>query len=97
MTQEEGEKILTNAGYSHILLWRDNPGTINTEHSHPEDTGIVVLTGTIDVITYGIKDHHVAGDLYEFKAGLPHSSVIGPEVCEYLVAKKVPQPAASSM
>jgi len=96
MTKEEGEKILTDAGYSHIISWHDNPGTVNTEHAHPEDTGIVVLTGTIDVITYGMKDQHKAGDFYEFKAGLPHSSIVGPEVCDYLVGKKVIENAEGS-
>lgn len=88
MTKEQGEQILRQHGYDSPIYWKDEPGTINAEHSHLEDIGIVVVSGLIDVIQYSITDTHKEGDFYELKANLPHHSVIGNEGCEYLVGKK---------
>ncbi len=88
MTQEDGEKILEDKGYTKIIFWKDDPHFVNKEHSHPEDVGILVLAGNIEVSTYGITDKYKEGDFYELKADIDHHSIIGPEGCSYLVAKK---------
>lgn len=89
MTKEQGEKKLKDAGYSqNIIYWHDVANTVNAEHTHPEDIGIIVLSGTIDVVTYSIKDSYREGDFYEIKSNMPHHSTVGKEGCEYMVGKK---------
>jgi hypothetical protein len=48
----------------------------------------VVLSGSIEVVIYNIKDSYAEGDFYEIKANMSHHSTIGPKGCEYLVGKK---------
>lgn len=88
MTQEEGEKVLQDKGYTKIIYWKDEPHFVNKEHSHPEDVGILVLSGEIEVSTFGITDKYKAGDFYELPANIEHHSVIGADGCSYLVGKK---------
>lgn len=88
MTKEEGEKILQEKGYDRAIYWHDAAGTINAEHSHPEDIAVVVLSGSLDVVIYNIKDMYKEGDFYEIKANVPHHSTIGPNGSEYLIGKK---------
>lgn len=89
MTDVEAIKDrLRKEGYSVINEYNDPAGEFFSDHIHPVDEHLIVVTGNISVDMDGKHYECGVADELFFPANMIHSAKIGPEGCLYIVGEK---------
>lgn len=83
-------QTLENEGFVSVYEWSDPPGTVYGEHVHQGPVTIFVTEGGV-VMRIGSETKELrAGDRCDVPVGTPHSAVVGPEGCQYVVGEMIP-------
>ena len=82
-------QILEKEGFLYVYEWSDKPGTVYQEHTHQDKVTIFVTEGSIEVTIKGLVQALKAGDRLNIPPLIPHSAVVGPEGCQYVVGEMV--------
>lgn len=85
---EEIKHRLTSEGYVNVYDWYDSPEFEYHEHSHPSETIVYVLQGSMDV---GLPDGHALlapGSSQIIPANVEHTTLVGAEGCQYVLGEK---------
>ncbi|MBS1840199.1 MAG: cupin domain-containing protein [Acidobacteria bacterium] len=80
---------LQTEGFSHTYIWADGPNTHYTEHTHPEETAHIILSGEMALTMNGETHLFRAGERCDVPAGMAHSARMGRLGCRYLIGERV--------
>lgn len=78
---------LKKKGYDKVLVWDKVTAFGSTEHSHPFDTYLFILSGSMEITINGQSRVLKASDEVEIPKGALHYSKAGPEGCRYITAE----------
>lgn len=82
------ERQLKSEGYDVVYVQEDAPGLTYDTHTHDTRTAHIVLEGSMDLTVLGQVHYLGPGDRFDIPMGVPHSAVVGPKGCTYLVGEK---------
>ncbi len=82
-------QTLEKEGFLHVYEWQDKPGTVYPEHSHQDRVTLFITEGSIDFTILGVTHQLRTGDRFDVSPGVPHSAVVGPQGCQYVVGEMI--------
>ncbi len=82
------ERQLQSEGYDLVYLREDEPGVTYGTHAHDVHSTHIVLEGSMDLTVLGQVRHLGPGERFDIPLDAPHSAVVGPAGCTYLVGEK---------
>ncbi len=82
-------QILEKEGFPFVYEWSDKAGTVYKEHSHQDKVVIFITEGSIDFTIDGQIKTLKAGDRLNIPPHSPHSAVVGPSGCQYVVGEMI--------
>lgn len=83
-------QTLEKEGFTSVYEWTDAPGIVYTEHIHQGPVTIFVTEGDV-VLKIGNETKGLrAGDRLDVPVQTPHSAVVGPHGCQYVVGEMIP-------
>lgn len=83
-------KTLENEGFTSVYEWADKPGVVYAEHQHKDRVTIFVTEGSLTLEINGETKQLLPGDRYNVPPQVPHSAVVGPVGCQYVVGEMIP-------
>ena len=84
---ERSIATLEKEGFPHVYEWQDKPGTVYPEHSHQDKVTIFITEGSLELTILGETRELKTGDRFDVPPGIPHSAVVGPQGCQYVVGE----------
>lgn len=87
MDEQSLAKQLRDEGFSHTYVWQDGPNAHYPDHTHPEATAHIILTGEMTLTMAGQSQTYRPGDRCDVPAGAVHSAKMGAEGCRYLIGE----------
>jgi quercetin dioxygenase-like cupin family protein len=79
---------LRNEGFRHTYEWQDAPNAHYPDHTHPEETAHIILSGEMILTVAGRTETFRAGQRCDVPAGAIHSARMGPAGCRYLISER---------
>lgn len=86
---ERSIQSLEREGWRHIYEWSDTPGTEYPEDTHQDQVVIIVTEGSVAMCLRDQVTQLQAGDRLLIPPGVPHSAVVGPQGCQFVVGEMV--------
>ena len=83
-------QTLEKEGFPSVYEWKDEPGTVYNAHQHQGKVSIFITEGTIELTIAGIAHTLRAGNRLDIPPQVPHSAVVGPHGCQYVVGEMIP-------
>ena len=80
---------LEKEGWPHIYEWSDPPGTAYAEHHHADKVAIFITEGSLELTLAGQVHQLRTGDRFDVPPQVPHTAVVGPNGCQYVVGEVV--------
>lgn len=80
---------LEKEGFPYVYEWQDKPGTVYAEHSHQDKVTLFITEGSIELAIRGETKQLKTGDRFDVPPGVPHSAVVGPQGCQYVVGEMI--------
>jgi len=80
---------LEKEGFPHVYEWQDKPGTVYPEHSHQDKVTLFITEGSVDLTIADVTHSLRTGDRFDVPPGLPHSALVGPQGCQYVVGEMI--------
>ena len=78
---------LKDEGFGRVFVWRDGPGAVYPDHTHPGKTAHVVLEGEITITSAGQTVTYRQGDRFDVPANQVHRARAGSRGCVYVVGE----------
>jgi quercetin dioxygenase-like cupin family protein len=88
MNENESIAQLRREGFLRAYVWEDGPNTRYGDHTHPEETAHVILSGELTLTMNGQSNSYRAGERCDVPANAVHSAVMGPRGCRYLIGER---------
>lgn len=82
-------KTLEKEGFASVYEWSDGPGVVYGEHQHEGAVTIFVTEGALSLTISGETKELRAGDRFDIPALTPHSALVGPDGCQYVVGEMI--------
>lgn len=82
-----------NEGFPVVYAWFDDPDTIYPLHTHQDKVAMFITRGELTFDFSGEKKHVRAGERFDVPPLTPHTAVVGPEGCGYVVGQMTPDDA----
>jgi quercetin dioxygenase-like cupin family protein len=82
-------KKFEDEGFVSVYEWQDAPSTVYEEHSHKGQVSLFVTDGSIIFDFSGQKKEVKANERFDVPVGVPHSAVVGPKGCIYIVGEEI--------
>ena len=82
-------QTLEKEGFTHVYEWSDAPGTEYAAHSHQDKVTIFISEGSIRMDIGGEQKDLRAGDRLDIPPKIPHSAVVGPHGCQFVVGEMI--------
>jgi quercetin dioxygenase-like cupin family protein len=82
-------QALEKEGFLHVYEWQDKPGMVYPEHVHQDKVSIFVTEGSVELTIQNETHPLRAGDRYDISPQVPHSAVVGPHGCQYVVGEMI--------
>lgn len=83
-------QTLENEGFVSVYEWTDAPGVVYEEHVHQGPVTIFVTDGSL-IMKIGKETRELrTGERFDVPMETPHSAVVGPEGCQYVVGEMIP-------
>ena len=73
-------------GEPRTVFW--NPNNVNPDHTHDFTARGLILSGSFALGCHGGSTTYQQGDVFELKAGTPHTETAGPDGASFLVGRK---------
>jgi quercetin dioxygenase-like cupin family protein len=80
---------LEKENWPNIYEWQDKPGTVYNEHSHQGKVVLFITEGSIDLTIDSSTRTLRTGDRLDVPPQTPHSAVVGPSGCQFVVAEEI--------
>jgi mannose-6-phosphate isomerase-like protein (cupin superfamily) len=88
MNEQSLAKKLRDEGFSHTYVWQDGPNACYPDHTHPEETAHIILTGEMILSMAGQSQTYRQGERCDVPPGAVHSAQMGPQGCRYLIGER---------
>jgi quercetin dioxygenase-like cupin family protein len=88
MDEKALAKKLEQEGFRHTFVWQDGPNASYPDHTHPEETAHIVLSGEMTLTMGGKAETYRVGERCDVPAGAVHSARMGPKGCRYLIGER---------
>src|SRR5437762_12307687 len=88
MNQTEFETELGEQGYSEVIDRRMEANSLNPEHAHDFDAGLLVLAGAMMIISEGQERMYRAGDTLSMTAGCRHAVCCAPGGVRWVAGRR---------
>jgi quercetin dioxygenase-like cupin family protein len=82
------EEELRTEGYTRTYVWEDGPNAFYPDHTHPEQTAHIILSGEMTLTCQGRTETVKTGQRLDVPAGAVHSAKMGPGGCRYLIGER---------
>jgi quercetin dioxygenase-like cupin family protein len=82
------EAQLQQEGFRHTYVWEDGPRASYPDHTHPNETAHVILSGEMILTVNGHAATYGVGERVDVPAGEVHSARMGAQGCRYLIGEK---------
>jgi quercetin dioxygenase-like cupin family protein len=79
MDEKKLAEQLRNAGFALTYVWQDAPNAHYPDHTHPEETAHIILSGEMTLTMASQIETYRAGQRRDVPAGATHSARIGPK------------------
>jgi quercetin dioxygenase-like cupin family protein len=89
MNPDLAKQHLESDSFAHIYEWTDEPGTIYPEHAHRGRVKFYVVKGSISMNIDGVEHTISEGGHIDVPIGAPHTAVVGPDGCTYVVGEDI--------
>lgn len=81
------EAQLAGEGFPVVYAWSDGPGTAYPLHEHRDKVSFFVTRGGVTFDFAGEKKEVRAGERFDVPPKTPHTALVGPEGCDYVVGQ----------
>jgi quercetin dioxygenase-like cupin family protein len=88
MDERQLSEQLAQEGFSRTYVWQDEANAFYPDHTHPEETAHIILSGEMCVTVAGRTMTYRAGERCDVPAGTVHSAKMGPQGCRYLIGER---------
>jgi len=88
MDEEKLAAQLQREGFTHTYVWADGPNTHYPDHTHPDETAHIILSGEMTLTINGESHLYRAGERCDVPAGARHSARMGRFGCRYLIGER---------
>lgn len=85
MDEQSLTRKLRDEGFTHTYVWQDPPKGHYPDHTHPDETAHIVLSGELTLTMAGKTQTYRAGDRCDVPSGAIHSVLMGPTGCRYVI------------
>jgi mannose-6-phosphate isomerase-like protein (cupin superfamily) len=79
---------LRDEGFRHTYVWEDGPNVDHADHTHPQETAHIILSGELMLTIGGSTETYRTGERCDVPAGTVHSARMGPHGCRYLIGER---------
>ncbi|MBW4093480.1 MAG: cupin domain-containing protein [Proteobacteria bacterium] len=87
------EAELVREGYEPVTR-RMDPNEVRPEHVHDFDARLLVLDGSMTIVSDGTARAYAPGETFAIPAGHRHAEQTGPEGTSYIAGRRTPRSAA---
>lgn len=82
-------QALEKEGFPYVYEWSDKSGAVYPEHTHQDKVTMFVTEGSIELTINGQSHSLKAGDRFNIPPQTPHSAIVGPNGCQYVVGEMI--------
>ncbi|HUI73671.1 MAG TPA: cupin domain-containing protein [Candidatus Acidoferrum sp.] len=79
---------LNQEGFSRTYVWQDDADAFYPDHTHPQETAHIILSGEMSLTVAGKTTTYHEGERCDVPANAVHSAKMGPQGCRYLIGER---------
>jgi hypothetical protein len=80
---------LEKESWPNIYEWQDKPGAVYAECGHKGKVVLLITDGSMEFTLACETKTLRTGDRMDIPSGTPHSAVVGPTGCQYVIGEEI--------